>query len=222
LKNTPVKAVLWDMDGTLVNTAELHYKAHITTLKKYGFDLSRETYNTLFGMDDHLIMRQVAPNLEEEAFKTMVLEKNALYRQFAAAEPLPPLPGVLHWLQTFRSWGFRQVVVSTTFAENIEAMTQSLNLTPYFEALISTINMHLASKPAPDGFLKAAEILGLPAAQCMVIEDAPAGVASAKSAGMKCLAVGTSNPLENLRAADLVTPTLEDLNEEDVVKLMTG
>jgi beta-phosphoglucomutase-like phosphatase (HAD superfamily) len=99
-------------------------------------------------------------------------------------------------------------------------MTQSLHLTPFFEELISTINMHLASKPAPDGFLKAAEILGLKAVQCLVIEDAPAGVAAAKSAGMKCLATGTSNPLENLHAADLVTPTLEDLNEEDVIKLL--
>ena len=208
------------MDGTLVNTAELHYRAHITTLNKYGFDLSRETYNTLFGMDDHLIMRTLAPDMEKEAFNAMVVEKNALYRQFAAAEPMPPLPGVLHWLQTFRSWGLRQVVVSTTFAENIEAMTQSLHLTHYFETLISTINMHLPSKPAPDGFLKAAEILGLTAEQCLVIEDAPAGVASAKSAGMKCLAVGTSNPLENLKDADLVTPTLADLNEEDVVTLL--
>jgi beta-phosphoglucomutase-like phosphatase (HAD superfamily) len=54
------------------------------------------------------------------------------------------------------------------------------------------------------------------------MEDAPAGVASAKAAGMKCLAVGTSNPLENLRAADLVTPTLEDLNEKDITKLLAG
>ncbi len=77
--------------------------------------------------------------------------------------------------------------------------------------------MHLPSKPAPDGFLKGAEILGLTTEQCLVIEDAPAGVASAKAAGMKCLAVGTSNPLENLRAADLVTPTLEDLHEADVL-----
>jgi len=220
LKNTPIKAVLWDMDGTLVNTAELHYKAHITTLKKYGYEFSRQTYNTLFGMDDHHIMRQIAPDMEETAFKAMVVEKNVLYRQFAAAEPLPPLPGVLHWLRTFQTWGFRQVVVSTTFAENIEAMVHSLQITAYFETLISTINMGLPSKPAPDGFLKAAEILGLAADQCLVIEDAPAGIASAKSAGIKCLAVGTSNPLENLKDADLITPTLADLNEEDVVRLL--
>ncbi|MDX9863396.1 MAG: HAD family phosphatase [Anaerolineaceae bacterium] len=220
MKNTPVKAVLWDMDGTLVNTAELHYQAHITTLKKHSYDLPRETYTILFGMDDHLIMRQVAPHMEENAFQAMVMEKNARYRQLAAAEALPPLPGVRHWLGTFQKWGLRQVVVSTNFAENIETLTRSLGLTPYFETLLSTISMHLPGKPAPDGFLKAAEMLGLSAAQCLVIEDAPAGIASAKAAGMKCLAVGTSNPLENLQAADLITPTLDELTEDQVVHLL--
>lgn len=222
MKNIPIKAVLWDLDGTLVNTAELHFKASVSTLTKYGHHFDREIFNAAFGMSDHTIMRNAAPHMEPTAFEAMVMEKNDLYRSLAKEESLTALPGVLHWLKTFQTWGLRQVVVSTTFAENIETLTQSLNLTSYFEALISTINMHLASKPAPDGFLKAAEILGLSATQCMVIEDATAGVASAKSAGMKCIAVGTSNPLENLRAADLVTPTLADLNEEDVVKLLAG
>lgn len=220
MKNTTIKAILWDMDGTLVDTAELHYQAHIQTLAKYGFSLERTLYNTLFGMDDHLIMRKAAPNMEETAFKAMVVEKNALYRQLALDVPQKALPGVLDWLERFKKSGFRQVVVSTTFLENIRALTTSLQITPYFEELISTIHMQLPSKPAPDGFLKAAEILGLPAAQCLVIEDAPAGVASAKAAGMKCLAVGTSNPMENLQAADLITKTLEQLREDQVLQLL--
>jgi len=220
LKNTTIKAVLWDMDGTLVDTAELHYQAHIQTLAKYGYTIDRPLYNTMFGMDDHLIMSKVAPGMQKEAFNAMVIEKNILYRQLALNEPQNPLPGVVDWLTRFQAWGFRQVVVSTTFIENIQVLANSLQITPYFEEIISTTHMQLPSKPAPDGFLKGAEILSLPVEQCMVIEDAPAGVASAKAAGMKCLAVGTSNPVENLQEADLVTPTMADVNKADVVKLL--
>jgi len=220
LKITPAKAVLWDLDGTLVNTAKLHFKATVSTLAKYGHSFNRETFNAVFGMSDHTILRNVAPEMEEAAFEAMVIEKNALYRSLAEKDTLTALPGVLHWLKTFQEWGFCQAVVSSTFAENIETLTRKLNIAIYFDEIISTVHLNLPGKPAPDGFLKAAEMMNCSPTQCLVIEDAPAGVASAKNAGMKCLAVGTSNPLENLYAADLATPTLADLFKDEVVTLL--
>jgi beta-phosphoglucomutase len=220
LKTTPIKAVLWDLDGTLINTAELHFKAAVATLTKYDHSFDRETFNAAFGMSDHTILRNAAPEMEDAAFEDMVMEKNALYRNLAQEDTLTALPGVMQWLETFHNWGFRQAIVSTTFAENIDTLTRALKITPYFEELISTIHMQLPSKPAPDGYLKAAEILGIPVAQCLVIEDAIAGVESARQAGMKCIAVGTSNPAKNLQAADLVTATLDQLRKNQVLQLL--
>ncbi|MCD4673825.1 MAG: HAD family phosphatase [Anaerolineaceae bacterium] len=216
------QAVLWDLDGTLINTAELHFKATVSTLTKYKHAFDRATFNASFGMSDHTILRNAARHMETTAFEAMVTEKNTLYRTLVGKEPLSALPGVVQWLETFQDWGFRQVIVSTTFAENIHTLTRKINIASYFEEIISTVHFNLPSKPQPDGFLKAAEILKMSPEQCLVIEDAPAGVESARRAGMKCVAVGTSNPLENLQAADLTVARLDQLHAEAILQLLTS
>jgi HAD superfamily hydrolase (TIGR01509 family) len=220
LKNTSLQAVLWDLDGTLVNTADLHYQATYATLTKNGITFDRPTFNTGFGMADHAIMGKAAPGMEEAAFQAMVAEKNALYRTLVDEAELEALPGVVHWLTTFRGWGLRQMIVSTTFAENIQTIAHKLRIEGFFAGVVSTIQLGLPSKPHPDGFLKAAELLHLSAQDCLVIEDAPAGVEAARRAGMKCLAVGTSNPLDRLAAADLAVPDLDHLQIAQARRLL--
>lgn len=219
IKENNILAVLWDLDGTLVNTADLHFQAMHTLLDNYGRSLKRIDFDASFGMSDYAIMRQAAPNMEEGAFQEMVAEKNNLYRTLLQQADLAPLPGVAFWLQYFQQHGLRQVIASTTFEENIRTILAKLEIEAYFEGVISTIRLNLPSKPHPQVFLKAAQFLNLQPKHCMVIEDAPAGVEAARRAGMICLAVGTSNPLHKLAAASLVIPSLDVLQAEQIEQL---
>lgn len=220
MKKTNIQAVLWDFDGTLVNTADLHFKADEIVLSRYGYRIDRSTFDAAFGMSDHAILRAATPGLDESAFERLVDEKNRLYMQLALQTPLTPLPGVVQWLTFFQRHGLHQAIVSTTFAENIRIITEIMGIAPFFETVISTVGLNLPSKPAPDGFLKAAALVGYPPETCLVIEDAPAGVEAAKNAGMKCLAVSASYPLEKLQSAALVSPSLADIEEKRMIDLL--
>lgn len=215
----PFRAILWDLDGTLVNTAEQHFQSTQSTLQRYHFAFDRETFNASFGMADHTILGNASPGMPEAAFEQMVAEKNALYLSLIQEQPLHLLPGVRTWLETFQNWGCQQAIASTTFAQNIRIIAARLEITAYFEAFVSSSHYNLPSKPNPAVFLKAATLLNTPPEHCLVIEDAPAGVEAARQAGMKCLAVGTSNPLEQLQHAHLVVRTLEHLQPDHLTEL---
>lgn len=221
IKENNLLAVLWDLDGTLVNTADLHFQAMHTLLNKYGLSFRRADFDASFGMSDYAIMREAAPNMEEGSFQKIVAEKNALYRTLLQQADLAPLPGATFWLQYFQEHGLRQVIASTTFEENIRTILAKLEIEAFFEGVISTISLNLPSKPHPHVFLEAAQFLDLEPKQCMVIEDAPAGIEAARQAGMICLAVGTSNPLHKLAAASLVIPALDILQVEQIEQLFS-
>jgi beta-phosphoglucomutase len=127
-------------------------------------------------------------------------------------------PGVLELLQQFKNWGFKQAVVSSATIENIDAVIDSLNLRDYFDALVTPAG--IASKPEPDIFLRAAEMLKASPDHCLVIEDSLHGITAARRAHMKVLAVATSYPPERLMEADKVVDRLNDLTEDDVKKLL--
>jgi beta-phosphoglucomutase-like phosphatase (HAD superfamily) len=104
-------------------------------------------------------------------------------------------------------------VASSAPLENIEATVDELNIRQYFSALISAYSM--PGKPDPSVFLEAARQLGVESKQCIVVEDAVAGVTAAKNAGMKCIAVSTTHPKLSLSAADIVVDNLEELTMDD-------
>ncbi len=116
------------------------------------------------------------------------------------------------WLQRLQEAGARQAVASSAPMANITALIDELGLRPYFNAIVPGAD--LPGKPEPVLFLKAAQALGLQPEDCVVIEDAIAGVAAAKRAGMKCIAVMTTNPAEALSAADLIVEGLDALPED--------
>lgn len=120
------------------------------------------------------------------------------------------LAGADRLVRRAKEAGLKQAIVSSTPCANIEVMLKSLGLWELFEEIVGEEDA-TRGKPDPEGFLIAAERLEVPAEQCVVIEDAPEGIAAGKAAGMSCIGVATTRPPERLSQADLVVETLEDV-----------
>jgi beta-phosphoglucomutase family hydrolase len=204
-----IKAVLWDMDGVLVDSGELHYQAWLETLTALSIPFDHEKFRQTFGMNNAGILSALMGKPPEPDFLEMVSNrKETLFRQHIHGH-LHLLPGVLEWLTQLSEKGVLQAVASSAPQENIEVIVDDLNIRDYFSALVSGYS--LPGKPDPAVFLEAARQLGVEPRQCVVLEDAMAGITAARKAGMKCLAVSTTNPRSALSAADIVVDSLEEL-----------
>ncbi len=211
-------AVLWDMDGVLVDTGEFHFIAWMKTLPAEGIPFDRETFRRTFGMNNAGILALLLgrqPGLDYIARVSDLKERN--FRQVIHGQARP-LPGVLSWLERLEKAGFRQAVASSAPQENIDFLIGELGIGPYFQAVVSAAEM--PGKPDPSVFLEAARRLDLPPERCIVVEDAVAGVEAAHRAGMKCIAVTTTNPSEALQAADIVVNRLDELPADVFQKLV--
>jgi HAD superfamily hydrolase (TIGR01509 family) len=200
---------LWDLDGVLADTAEIHFQAWSRTLPAYGIPFAREQFRQTFGMNNAGILGTLLGDvLDADLISEISEEKERLFRA-AAKGHARPLPGVREWLIRLQDWGFKQAIASSAPPANIDALAGELGIASYFAANVSGYD--LPGKPDPAVFLKAAGQIGVPPLRCVVFEDAIAGVEAAKRAGMKCVAVTTTNPAQDLNAADLVVERLDNL-----------
>jgi HAD superfamily hydrolase (TIGR01509 family) len=210
-------AILWDMDGVLVDTGKVHYQSWEKVLKPYDIPYSWDVFAGTFGMTNKAIITNLFDNPSADFIQEMDEEKEQLFRENVPGNVLE-IPGTRQWLERFQSWGYPQAVCSSAPPANIETLLNEIGIQPYFQAIVSASKM--ASKPDPAVFLTAAEILGVLPNQCVVIEDAPAGIEGARQAGMKCVALTTTSSAEYLQGADLIIDDLNDLNEDQLLHLI--
>jgi beta-phosphoglucomutase family hydrolase len=212
------RGVLWDMDGVLVDTGEFHYQSWAAVLPDYGIEFSREFFRETFGMNNRGILSLLLGEKLTPELLTEIGQRKEQWFRGAVRGQARPLPGVLEWLQRLRETGFRQGVASSAPPANINTLVDELGLRDYFDVLVSGVD--LPGKPEPALFLKVARLLDVPPEYCIVVEDAVAGVEAAKRAGMKCVAVTTTNPAEALTAADVVVERLDALAADAFQRLV--
>jgi len=206
-------AVLWDMDGVLVDSAPYHYRAWREALAAEGVDLDEASFRRTFGQrNDAIIAALLGPAVPPERVLAIGAAKEQRYRALVAQEGIAPLPGTMSWLRQLHEGGIPQAVVSSAPLANITTVLAVIGAIDLFQALVCGDDV-ARGKPDPESFLLAAQRLGMPPARCLVVEDAPAGVEAAHRAGMLCLALTTSHPREELQA-DLVLDSLAGLGEE--------
>lgn len=195
-------AILWDMDGTIVDTKTCHYTTWEAVLKKHGYSLDRTLYDANFGRNTRTILPLFLGFTPEDAhFETLMEEKAILFRERAPFE-VQLIAGVKDWLATAQQHKIPQAIASSSSLASIDVMVSLFNLKDYFSAIVSGAN--LPAKPKPDVFLEAARQLGRAPAECLVIEDSAPGVQAAKNAGMACIAVATTSQKSELSLADHV------------------
>jgi beta-phosphoglucomutase len=213
---------IWDMDGTLVDTAELHFQAWEAVCRGLGRDFSRADFAATFGRRNPEIFAALfGDRLSAAEAATWGDRKEELYRA-AAGRGVELLPGVRALLEGLHRAGFRQAIGSSAPRANLELILRLTGIERFFAAIIGMEETQ-RGKPDPQVFQVAAEHLGVPPARCVVLEDAVAGVQAARGAGMKCVAVRFvgHHPEAALRqaGADLVVDSLERVSAQDVLRL---
>ncbi len=189
--HTP-RAVLWDLDGTIIDTAPAHWQAWKETLVRENFDLRWDVFISSFGMrNDSIIPMWLGPQISAADIERIGEAKEIRFRELISIIPLQLLPGVKEWLARLQSQGWRQAIATMAPRQNLERMVQLANIGPYLDAFATAEDVN-RGKPEPDIFLAAAGRLGVPPARCVVVEDAPAGVEAARRAGMHSIGVGAS------------------------------
>ena len=204
------RAVLWDMDGTLVDSAEYHWQAWRDTMSRELFPVTHGQFLATFGQRNDSILWQwlgekATPKLIERIGKT----KEALYRQLVREHGIAPLPGALEWVNLLHRQGWRQAIASAAPRANVETILDALHASECFEAIVSAEDVH-RGKPDPEVFLIAATKLGVALKHCIVVEDAEHGIEAARAAGMK--SIGVSQNGKHL-PADIVVRSLDLLDE---------
>lgn len=213
-------AVLWDLDGTLIDTGDLHYRAWARALPEFGVAFPADQFQRTFGMNNSGVLEVfLGRPVDQELVATISERKETLFRELLHGN-VRALPGAQQWLARLRGWGARQAVASSAPPANIEVMLGELDLAGYFDAIVSGYT--LPSKPDPAVFLRAAEQVGVTPSNCIVMEDATAGVAAARRAGMRCIAVASTNAAEALHEADLVVERWDQLDEAGFLRLLSG
>ena len=212
--SSTIQAVIWDLDGVIIDSGEEHRQAWFRLAKEEHLPLTDEQFWSTFGWRNDAIIGQLWGPLPPERVKELADLKEQYFRE-AISKTAAPLPGAIELLSELHSAGYAQAMASSAPVANIELVSDVLKLYRYLDALVSG-EMVPHGKPAPDIFLKAAEELNIPAANCLVIEDAVAGVEAAHAGGMRCIAVAGDRDLPGLRAAELTVKSLSEVNVERI------
>jgi beta-phosphoglucomutase len=213
---TASRAVLWDLDGTLVDSAEEHWLSWSQTLAAHGLSVTRAQFKTTFGQrNDAILANWLGNDFPPERARVIGDAKEARYRELVVEGGLVPLPGAAPWVKRLAAEGWRQAVASSAPRLNVEVVVRALGLADRMAALVAAEDVR-NGKPAPDVFLLAAERLGVPPARCVVVEDAAAGIEAARRAGMRSIGLGPPG----FAPADVVVQSLEQLGADGFSRLV--
>ena len=197
-----LKGVLFDMDGVLVNNLEVHRAAFAEFFRRYGVERSFEELSRVFGKGNDDIMGELMPRevVERVGIRELGHEKEAIYREIYTPT-ITPQPGLLTFLDECEAEGLKCAVGSSGYRANVDFVLDKCNIERYFDYAVAGDEV-TRCKPDPEIYLTAAAKLGLRADECVVFEDAEAGIEAAKRAGMRVVALATTFNRDFLETTD--------------------
>lgn len=210
-----IKAIIWDMDGVLIDSETHHVKAEIETFSKFGAKLTQKLNKKFSGMKLVPHFEQLSHHfgIEDQINEILSTHRNTLIKY--AKEVFPLSPNVIEVLQKL-SKKYLMALATSSEKEMAELVFHRFELNPYFKGLVVGEDVR-NSKPHPEPFLKAAQLLGIKPNECIVVEDSINGFQGAKTAGMMLIARKAEHNKDlDFSLADF---TVEDLNE--IPKILT-
>ncbi len=218
-------AVVFDMDGVLIDSNPFHLAKWVDLLNQHRipFDSEDLPKQILGKRNDTAFRYFFGPDITPEACRQLSEELEATFRR-AFKPHARPLPGLETLIEECHRAGIPMAVASSAMVANIEFVVDALKFRPYFQHIVS--GDHVSHpKPDPEIYLKAAELLHLPPEECVAFEDSFVGVEAAHRAGMKCVGIASTFPIEELRAqtpAVLVVRSFEELTLARLRRLFNG
>ena len=213
-------AVIFDMDGVLVDNNPIHIEAWKSYANDLGFELTPEKIkNDLYGRTNNDAFRRLyRDDLSNEEYQRLSQEKEALYRRIY--KPLiEPVKGLIPFLEDMNTHGVEMAIATSAIPENVEFVTGELNIRSYFPIIVNETHI-TKGKPDPEVYLLTAEKLGMHPSRCVVIEDSLSGVQSGLSAGCKVIGLTTSHSEDELSHAHLVIASFNDIDFEKLGAFM--
>jgi len=213
-------AILWDLDGVIVDSGDLHHRSWEMILGEYGLEFPYNIFQKSFGSNNDTVLEMVLGRKPDNGWKKVVsFRKEEWFCQHIHGG-LKLLPGAIEWLQWFEDKGIPQAIASSAPMENITLSLEEFHLSNSFQAIIS--GNRIVGKPDPKVFLRAAAALETPAEKCIVIEDTVHGMQGAFAGGMCCIAVATTFPISEFTSATISLNRLTDLTESQILDLINS
>lgn len=203
------KAVIFDLDGTLIDNNAYHLIAWKKYLKNVGIDIAEDEYRkNINGRTNKDAIEYIfQKKMTDDEAMVYALEKEAVYREIYLPF-IKPVSGLLEFLDILHQLKIPMAIATSGIQVNIDYMFEHLPIKQYFSAVVNSAHVS-KGKPDPEIYLKAASLLQIPSFQCLAFEDAAVGVTSAKKAGMKVIALTTTQTREELKEADMITCNFE-------------
>jgi len=215
-----IEAFIFDMDGVIIDSEPMHFDVDIRVMEYYGHPITQEKLEDYVGMTNPELWKSI----REEFGMTQTVEEIIEYQlghkiEVLRAAEMEPIEGIRELLAELKKGGIPRAIASSSPPVFIEAVLEKFGLRDEFQVVVSGEQVP-KGKPAPDVYLRAAELLGVNPERCAVLEDARHGVAAAKAAGMHCIGfVNPNSGNQDLSQADLIVNSVGDIRLEDLAKV---
>ncbi len=217
------QAVIFDVDGVLVDSYQAHYQSWQLACRERGLEMTQDQFVATFGRTS----REIIVELWGDEFPTPALvaqlddRKEEWFRDILRRD-FPGMDGAAELIDELHRAGFALAVGSSGPPDNVNLVLDRLQCRSAFHGVVTGVDVQ-RGKPDPQVFLLSAERAGVVPRHCVVIEDAPVGVAAAHAAGMKCIAIASTGRVrESLLSAEVVVDSLRELNAERIAGLLAG
>jgi len=212
----PCPALIFDLDGVLLDSEPLHVEATNRVLQQYGHHLTLEENVPYMGLGEREYWEALIQKFDLPGGIAPALAKSKAeyYEELLKTAPLQPTPGVHKFLQQCRESGLSLAVASSSRHREIDLILKRLGLRSYFRVVVSSQDVQ-RGKPDPEIFLKAAKALDTPPDRCIVFEDSMNGIRAARAAGMKVVAVRAPKGAD---LADLTLKSFEGISPDDLIQ----